>query len=195
MDLKSHWLASYSAKKLPMKDIVKSVFLIFVAQSCAVVPTRHNGQDKFQQISFSSSKEDVANVYGPLDERFLKDPILGFVRMTYPSADGSEISFTFDESGTRLISKSKHFEPKFARKNLLENLKLIFGNPSFVRYVPCHTWANDEQLLIDEENGYFAASARTGPITVAWETSELIDYRIKHLYTNCPNLQPARVKN
>ncbi len=176
-----------------MKMLPGLFFCLMAFPSCTTInKTNQMEREPFEKIKFGATQAEVKK-YFPLSAA-AKDPITGLVIMALHNQD-KELAFVFDSSGSRVIGKYKTVDVNADRTQLPAALRSIFGDPSFVRYVPCHTWNQDEQILIDEKNGYVAATSRTGPIFVSWEAPELIKFRIENQYKNCPNLQPARVKN
>jgi hypothetical protein len=88
-----------------------------------------------------------------------------------------------------VVAKSRWIYPDEPLHDLKYTLNEKFKGLAFEEYIPCHTWSNDDKVLINEKTGIFVVVSKGKVDLISWTTQDLARARAKEFMIKCPRLQ------
>ena len=176
--------------------IIRTSFCVFLALIAAIRCTTLSIEQKpkrFEKIHLGDDQKQVEALWGPTAPETEEYPPKTFKMLQYAKPDGRpDVIFTIDPSSNRVIGKSKWIYKDEGIYDLSTLNKTFFQDVKWETYVPCHTWSDNDLILVNRDSGLYVATENGHTGFVSWSTPELVNVRVEALYQKCPRLQPKR---
>jgi hypothetical protein len=167
-----------------------STFVTMAVIGCSSISKPMSDSEKFDQIQLYDTAERVEKIYGIGESSVEKYSNIEFKTLNYyKSASAPDVYFTIEKNGEKVVAKSRWIYPDELLHDLKYTLSEKFKGLAFEEYIPCHTWSNDDKVLINENTGIFVVVSKSKVDLISWTTQDLARARAKEFMIKCPRLQ------